>query len=820
MKKMKLLQSLAVAAMLTMCFVACSDKNEDTGSANNPLVGSLIGSWYGEYATQGKTTQGTNSIAGTYIKAVQGLTFNADGTGTCTKFLCNVASEPLSIYGGQMDQSNGRFHYTSNADGTVKITRDGDGNDDNPKTWTMTLADGVLSGTDGGTAFQLKMADEYQKAALNDWEKILRDGDNGDTNNKSFLTDWPRTEKVYINGVSEPQYLPWAKNNPAKSDIPEDILMDMNPADGWEMAFCYLSDPGAQKTRYFGLYNRYRGVLRVYMYIPDAAAYGNELAFNIACGTSGKIRYPFYNAMDYCIPTDKAYEDWNSNVQLVTGTSKYSPLSWCQTPYTEKTEANGVSAYWHCLDIDMSGYSPKNETVWRNHIDANRELLSITPISQNTTQVKLTGTLIGKLEGEFSATTKIKSAACNPDLHRARMAMGIIGGIFSGTTAAWAQMAGVKKGFDGDDAAYGWAGAFGFVGLGFNTVGNILAAFDGSESTAKTQNGSIDLKLNADIDMSGVMTAWKSLPDGGLRITPALLDATNPNCHIGEGCIGLEEAPVVYISSEDLLSEFDHATLVAEDNYYIYSTGEPDLRFVAFLDPNTVKVNLNLDVYHNIRNVEVTSFTGVNASRPLGYTDSYRHLIGLNDRPAFNLGEGKIELSTTTGKIKLTTLSAEELTDDDPVCYPSGEGVTEQIKQAVAPQLVEQTGNEIYRYFGPSTKMLGNQLVLVPQAYLPYKDDHYREPDAPDFIVGVIVTFDCDEMKGVRMIKQFIPEYQFVTHEELKNLYPKMVDYSNKSKNKQQVGTLANNTSVPVYDSYGHMFMHWTLKMLKAVTAK
>lgn len=815
---MKFLQFFAVAAMLTMCFAACSEKNEDNGSSNNnPLSGTLVGSWYGEYATVGETTQGTNSIAGTYIKAVQGLTFNADGTGTCTKFLCNVASEPLSIYGGQMDQSNGRFHYKSNADGTINITRDGDGDKANPKTWTMKLADGVLSGTDGGTAFQLKTADEYQKAALADWEKILRDGGNADKNNNSFLTDWPRTEKVYINGISEPQYLPWAAKNPAKSDIPEYILMDMNPADGWEMAFCYLSDPSAQKTRYFGLYNRYRGVLRVYMYIPDAAAYGNEMAFDITCGTSGTMRYPFYNSMDYCIPTKKAYKDWNKNVQLVTGTSKYSPLSWRQTPYTEKTEANGVSAYWHCFDIDMSGYSPTNQTVWRSHVDDNRELLSITPISQNTTQVKLTGTLIGKLDGEFSSTSEAKTAACNPDLHRARTAMSTIGGFLTGFISVYGSSASVANAFT--NHAGHLAMGLGWSGMLFNTVGAILAHNDDSHTVTETK-GTVDLKLNADIDMTGVMSSWKSLSDGGLRITPALLDATNTNCHIGEGCIGLEDAPIVYVASEDLLSEYDHATLVSEGDYYIYETVEPDLRFVAFLDPTSVKVNLNPKVYTNIRNLKVTSFTGVNAARPIGYTDSYRKLIGLNDRPWIDLGNDKIELSTTTGKIKLTNLTAIELMDDDPISNPTGEGVTPLIKQAAAPQLVEQTGGEIYRYYGSAVKMLGSHVVLVPQAYLPYKDDKYRVPDAPDFIVCVIVTFDCDETKGVTMIKQYIPEFKVVNHEEVKKLYTKMKDYSDKSKNKQQVSVLANNTSVPVYDEYGYMFMNWTLKMLKAVTSK
>lgn len=822
MKFKKIMSLSLMAVVISVLAVSCSDETDVPNEESAKIAGvkgNLVGTWYGEYHMEGQTTESANSIAGTYIKAVQALKFNADGTGSCTKFLCNAASEPLSIYGGEMDRTNGRFRYSVNGDGSITVTRDGSGDKNNPKTWTMTLANGVLNGTDGNTKFNMSAADDNRKAMVATWEETLRGGGNDGEQNKSFLTDWPRCEKVYINGITAPQYLPWAKNNSAQSDIPEYILTDINPADGWEMAFCSLSDPSAQKTRYFGLYNRYTGVLRVFMYIPDASAYGNEMAFDIACGTSGDIRYPFYNAMDYCIPVNKPYSAWDKTKHLSTGTSSYSVLSWRQTPYTEKTEANGVSAYWHCFDIDMSGYSPVNKKAWRKHIGDNLSLLSISPVSQNTTQIKLTGALIGKVAGDFSSESTIKSAACNPHLHRARLAMGGMGSILTSLVSIYGSAASVSKSFS-DFGAYTAMGV-GVAGILFNTVGVILSGSDDTEEKNVTK-GTIDLRLNADIDLDGVMSGWKSLTDGGLRITPAVLDATNPKGSIGKGCIGLEEAPVVYISKEDLLSEYDHVKITKNegDDYYTYVTDEPDLRFVAFLDPASVKVNLNKDIYSNIRNLKVTSFTGVNAARPLGHSDSYRRLAGLNPRPELDLGKGVINLSTTSGKIKLTNLAALELMMEDPLCYPEGEGVTDQIKRAASPVYVEQTGDEIYRYFGSALKLAGSHVVLVPQAYLPYKNDRYLAPQAPDFLVGVIVTFDCDEKKGVTFIKQFIPEYKFVTHADLKNLYTQMQDYSDKSKNKESVGHLANDNSVPVYDYNGYLYMQWTLKMLKEVTSK
>lgn len=817
MKRTRLIQLLVVGIAMMATIMSCSDGNNESNTANNPLVGSLVGSWYGELSASGETTKGTNSVAGTYDKVVRGLEFKEDGTGTYTKFLCNIANEPLSIFGGQMDQANGRFHYTSNTDGTVSITLDGNGDAENPKKWTMRLAENGLSSDDGGTEFLLKTADESQKIMLANWEETLRSGGNSEGNTKSFLKNWPNCETVLISGIANPQYLPWAKTNPAKSDIPENILFDINPANGWEMAFCCLGDPNALNTRYFGLYNRLSGVLRVYMFIPDAQAYGNEMAFEIASGSSGDIRYPFYNAMAYCIPADKPYTSSWQNTLLATGTSRYTPFSWCQTPYTEKSTANGVSTNWHCFDIDMSGYNPNAAKQWRSHISAGFELLSVKPISQNTSQIKLTGKLAGNLSGSITAKTIVETAACDPALHRARFAMGGIGSVLSGLTTLGGTASAIKRNLDENITAGWWGFGLGLAGLLSNTVGTILSGSDGTQ-VADTTSGTIDLNLDASIDITGTMTQWNSLTDGGMRLTPALLDQANPQCHIGEGCIGLQQSPVIYISKEDLLSEYDHAKLVRIGDMYQYSVDDPDLRFVAFLDPSTVKLNLNTNIYTNIKNVNIRTFIGVDASRPVGYSDTYRQLIGLSPRPTFHLGSaGEINLSTTEGTVRLTTLSAEDLFKNDPICYPTGTGVTEEMKKNAAPKWVSQTSDDIYRYYGSAMEALGSYIVVNPQAYLPFNEYTYKTPTAPDFVVGLVVTFDCDQKKNVKFIKQYLPEFKLVTRAELKKHLENLKDYSQKSKNGEQVGTLANNDKIPVYDKMSYYYLNWTLKMLEEV---
>ena len=47
------------------------------------------------------------------------------------------------------------------------------------------------------------------------------------------------------------------------------------------------------------------------------------------------------------------------------------------------------------------------------------------------------------------------------------------------------------------------------------------------------------------------------------------------------------------------------------------------VRLLSFLDPRSVKVCLNTDVYHNIQDLNVTINYGVNANREVGNTDCY-----------------------------------------------------------------------------------------------------------------------------------------------------------------------------------------------------
>ncbi|HYC29345.1 MAG TPA: hypothetical protein VEB42_11020, partial [Chitinophagaceae bacterium] len=62
-------------------------------------------------------------------------------------------------------------------------------------------------------------------------------------------------------------YVPWA--NGAVKGFPSDIWYDYHKADGWKLVYNVFdpTKPTLQNNPFFVLYNQYRGLLRVYMYL-------------------------------------------------------------------------------------------------------------------------------------------------------------------------------------------------------------------------------------------------------------------------------------------------------------------------------------------------------------------------------------------------------------------------------------------------------------------------------------------------------------------------------------------------------------------------
>lgn len=186
----------------------------------------------------------------------------------------------------------------------------------NPATWLSVEQTGTQ---DGHPVIRIK-AQESQPNVQKEAQLILMAEDGNmveltvcqgfnfvpDSNsNDKFLTDWENQDTVVIFSQYgfERIFTPWSDTYSSVT-IPEDICRNVKKKDGWEMAFCALGNDAGRDLNYFGLYNRYLGILRVFYFNTDASGNGTEHSFEINMGTSNPtMKYPFYNALAYSIPT-------------------------------------------------------------------------------------------------------------------------------------------------------------------------------------------------------------------------------------------------------------------------------------------------------------------------------------------------------------------------------------------------------------------------------------------------------------------------------------------------------------------------------------
>jgi len=837
----------AATTMMTV-FTACADKDLPVITPQSQMKQDLVGTWFGSYAQQETLTK--YGLKHHIVKAEQALTFNADGTGICSKILSNAANEPITLFGGSKNTLNGRFHYVVGKDSVITITRDGDGDASNPKTWELRFGTEGLTGTDGITPYELRSADEEWQAYIASQEERFNktSGKFSAESNPSFLTDWQNCEDVYIEGIAERQYTPWAGFS--YSDIGDHVRFDVQKEAGWEMAFCQLNDPQNKNARLFGLYNRYTGILRVFSYVldPGLQHYGKEMGYKFMTdGTNNLPRYPFYNSMEYAIPICHDYNNgstFDKGVILKNGKTPYKPFEVMISAYTTHTKPTGVTAGWHCTDYNFSGFTERcinwagdnPEEIKKDK----RTLLTITPYTTDEDEVLLTGSILGNLKGEFT-DPEVHKEVTGTTISTITQLVGTLAsgytGIFGLINTGYAMQnlcsslrrntdyTGVGEDYDesGLLSTYTIGNLFmgGLLLNGAATIMKVVDQFAGKPNEKVTVTpGKIDMVINAKVDLSGTISHWNSINDAGLRITPELLSTTKPSKNeidsmwFGSGCFGIAEDPVIYISKEDLLTVKDRINITKKGGSVESALFRNDsVRLVSFLDPRTVKVCLNTDLYHGIDSVHVLINYGVDLNRPVGNTDCYRQMLKLGERPTFSImptkGGDQLSFMTTP---KLHVMNKAEVLNND--------FYTENAPDSVKLDHQLYTAhNDSLPFYGRVGRVADKRIVMDPQVFVPFSHEENSstvyDAIAPDFVVTVTVAFKCDEVPdGVFFSQAYIPKIELIGHNDLATFYDELKKYSDKSLNNQAVGTVFNASNIKVYDHSGEAILAKTLNIL------
>ena len=440
----------------------------------------------------------------------------------------------------------------------------------------------------------------------------------------------------------------------------------------------------------------------------------------------------------------------------------------------------------------------------------------------------LTGSIVGDLKGEFHDPEYQTHTSGSANFSKvAKVASGIASlgtGILGSVSGALSMINTAHKVNDGVAAAdrirqptetlaqvsYGITGSV----SGIATVLNIIDQFVGEhvDSVTEKKPGTISMDFDAQVDLSGTISNWLSVSDNGVRINAKLLQEARNSAGsqwVGSGCIGLAEDPVVYVSEEDLLTTSPSIAITKNGNNYTAPSFRKDsVRLVSFLDPRTVKVCINKDIYHNIDSVQLIINYGVNINRPVGNTDDYRRMLMLDERPTFSIMPKSGNQLTLATIPKLTVMKKASVIKND-------------FYTQLFPDSVKYDYQGGIPMYGHYDREFGKQFVTDPQVFIPFdptENSYIVYPvTMPDFVVSVSIVFKCDECpQGVGFTQVYIPKIELIKHADLARFYDELKAYSDKSWNQQPVGTLYNDKSVNVYHDLGYGMLKKTLNVLEA----
>ena len=624
-----------------------------------------------------------------------------------------------------------------------------------------------------------------------------------------FLTEWWKCNTVELDGIDVPQATPWTVEGGLY--IPSTIRDSYRPNQGWEMAFSYLNDPTLNGTRYFALYNKYTGILRVFTYLLNPKGEGNELSFMVKMGENNSLNmFPLYHQYEFGIPSCHDFGETLSRNPIIYDGQDQAFMT-LVTPYRQ---TSSLASGWHCFDLDLSAYCPPGKDWLR--LEKKEAKLTIYPNTQTTQAVSLFGSIAGDIGGTFSNEKIIQHGGGNCMSGICGVLDMLSGKASSSISSAntYGSLMTKNGGNEGWGAYLNPAKYWGGFGLSIASGAlGMIGSYMAEPVSYDTIPGKIDLKADLQLDASGYIKTFNATDIRGLAVAPEAISSVNgSNGHMGKGIWSLAEDPVVYIDTEDLMSTYDHINLMATENGCTNTNfSEYEMRIVYAFDPTSIKVNINRELYPELSDVNVTTTVGVYPARSCGYTDPYRRFMMMGERPSFSMAPGK-----TSGLVRLNSSSTPrlwqvapaDLCDTDKNAYDTMENS----------KLMQQLGGN-FRFYSPVHNEFFKTIMVNPQVYVPcVKGGAIGNPQAPDFVVCVTVSFyphknHPEYAEPCTFSKVFIPKVVLVDRNGMKTVANNLRSYADKCKNDKAVNTLANDHSVPVYQGGGHQLVAKTLRM-------
>lgn len=649
---------------------------------------------------------------------------------------------------------------------------------------------------------------------------------NGST---EFMTNWQNQDSVYIysGGASKYVRLPWSKGV-SMTTLPLSICKDIKKEDGWEMAFSTLNLSSYEDGNYFALYNRYLGILRVFVYVSDPSTNGSEYSFSVWMGdTKCKNKYPFYHSLAYAIPCNHQ-NDVNRYANLLndnngSATFKEYASSYSNTSTLEKG--------WTAFDITASAYCPENE----NWADKDDEKMTIACRTKKMENISLSGAITAAITGNYSSAEAKESSAASSNngissfLDAASSFLS--GNYVSGALgiAGWLKTKIESAGKEEESAEK--TDVLGLVNTGISktcSVMNVASSVLNSmfkntdypeETVVDSMPGKINLNLTGDISLSGYL---ESLTSNSVPTLSIGAGDMGKNSHFGQGVWNLSSDPVIYMVNDLMVGDNKRVsmTVINDTTYGYIGVENSHLRMVTFFDPSSIKLNINTKVFPNLSDVSVVCDYGVYLDERVGYTQKFLNLTNLKNRPTLKVvksGENMTVYQTTSSdnKTKYLTLPHTQF-------YDFGDTTGRAV--------VEQTGSYFNHHFygKPQEVGSGKRVMFSPQVYMPYsietggesKNSKVYNGMIPDFVVFVTVSFTAEEngnKKTYVFSQRFLPKIVEISSDDLKSKYQELETYANNCVAGNAINTLSNNSNVEVKHPGGSCAVQKNLSILKAI---
>jgi hypothetical protein len=174
--------------------------------------------------------------------------------------------------------------------------------------------------------------------------------------------------------------LPWASGSNS-SNIPKEICDDFLKSSGWELL--YNDFPLGQTDPKFMLYNKFTGIVKVYMYITSTTYQGNTFTWGLGSNTINCQTSIFNFTKNRPEPITRKYI--NPSVYVANYSS--DPIA----------RPNGINAgHWYSAQFEMM-YDPNITSLSHSNID-----LRLQCFSSKQEYIKLQGNIAGVITGTFS----------------------------------------------------------------------------------------------------------------------------------------------------------------------------------------------------------------------------------------------------------------------------------------------------------------------------------------------------------------------------------------------------------------------------------